>query len=94
MISHRLGRSCSGRGRAAPERLDDRIVEAVSHRAHWRQESGIDRTLKAQRCELRALVAVADRGTLWATLVEGHAEGVGDERCTRCRIDGPVDDAA
>ena len=47
---------------AAPERLDDRVVEAVTDRSHRRDEPGfLCPTRERPRRELRAVIRVDDR---------------------------------
>jgi hypothetical protein len=40
------------------------------------------------------MVAVDDRTARWGAGLDGHAEGVGDQRCCRRGVDGPADHPA
>ena len=76
----------------APEGFDDRVVEAVTHRAHGRQQPGIDSsTSEGPRGELGGLVAVNDGLPLGPALLDGHPQSVGNERGAWCCVNRPTD---
>src|SRR5712692_5049229 len=54
--------------------------QTITDRAHRRQKSGIDGTTgECPGVELRALVTMNDGLAVWPTLVNGHAQRVGND---------------
>jgi hypothetical protein len=75
----------------APEGFDHRVVEAVTDRTHRGHQARVERTASERPGrELGALVGM-DHGAVGSTLLDGHAQGVRDERGGRRRIDRPAD---
>ena len=68
-----------------------RVVETVSDRSH-RREAVVDRLPgEYPRSELGALIARYERARVQTALVDGHAEGVGDEGGGRGAADREID---
>lgn len=91
LVFHRSGLRV--RLHSAPKRFDHGVVIAITDRSHRRDQSGdVCPAGECPRCELHSVVGMNQSTGRWASIRNGHSQGV----CHQCRslrtVDRPTDD--